>query len=55
MAATAERINILRRKHESLDDALRQENRRAYPDESRIKGLKLEKLKVKDEITALSA
>lgn len=49
-----ERLEALRMKHVSLDQEVRSESRRPYPDSLALKRLKLEKLRVKEEIDRLS-
>ncbi|WP_020594433.1 YdcH family protein [Kiloniella laminariae] len=52
--AAAERIESLRVKHGSLENAIDRENHRPLPDESLLMSLKKEKLRVKDELQHLS-
>ncbi|MEQ8387395.1 MAG: DUF465 domain-containing protein [Alphaproteobacteria bacterium] len=52
MAAT-DRIRTLKARHKEIDDSLTQENNRPHPDDSLLKDLKLQKLRLKDEIRAL--
>lgn len=48
-----ERVESLRMKHETLDREVRTESRRPLPDATVLKRLKLEKLRVKEEIDRL--
>lgn len=48
-----ERVESLRMKHESLDREVRMESRRPLPDSTVLKTLKLEKLRVKEEMERL--
>ncbi|MQP67143.1 DUF465 domain-containing protein [Niveispirillum sp. SYP-B3756] len=48
-----ERVESLRMKHESLDREVRMESRRPLPDSTALKMLKLEKLRVKEEMERL--
>jgi hypothetical protein len=50
-----DRIESLRSQHALLDDAIREENHRPHPDDARIHELKREKLRLKDEISAMQA
>lgn len=50
-----DRIESLRSQHALLDEAIREETHRPHPDELRIHELKREKLRLKDEIAAMSA
>lgn len=47
------RLEALSRRHAALEDALHQEETHAYHDEVRIRNLKHEKLKLKDEMREL--
>lgn len=47
------RLEALSRRHAALEDALRQEETHAYQNETKIRTLKHEKLKLKDEIRQL--
>lgn len=47
------RLESLNRRHAALEDALNAEAARAYHDEIKIRTLKLEKLRLKDEMRAL--
>ncbi|WP_439815792.1 DUF465 domain-containing protein [Zavarzinia sp. CC-PAN008] len=47
-------IDSLSHKHSNLDEAIHLEHRRPAPDTIRLKELKLQKLKVKEEIQRLS-
>ena len=49
-----ERIESLRAKHASLKEMIETENQRPHPDDMQITKLKREKLRIKDEIAALS-
>ena len=59
MTATASdtlpRIDGLRQRHESLDERIRELRGHPSADELEIKALKLAKLRVKEELTALRA
>ena len=48
------RLESLRRKHASLDDAIQAEASRRYPNDTLLHDLKRQKLRIKDEITRLS-
>lgn len=48
-----EHVEALRAKHNTLKQAVDQENQRPHPDEFRIAELKREKLRIKDEIAKL--
>ncbi len=45
-----ERIDSLRAKHASLEEAIEEETQRPHPDDLRLSELKREKLRIKDEI-----
>jgi hypothetical protein len=47
-------IEQLTQRHHQLEAALREESQRPIPDGHRVKSIKLEKLKIKDEIRRLS-
>ncbi len=47
------RIESLRTRHAALDDRLFDEDRRPAPDQGALNRLKLEKLRVKDELERL--
>lgn len=47
------RLEALRSKHQSLDAAVQAEARRPCPDSTTLKRLKLEKLRVKEEMDRL--
>lgn len=51
--ALADRLVSLRQQHEHLQVRLDDENNRPHPDEDRIRELKREKLRLKDEINRL--
>lgn len=53
MAHAAERVQVLKQKHATLEEAIRAESRRPHPDDIRLKTFKVEKLKIKDEIEVL--
>jgi hypothetical protein len=55
MAHAAERVQVLKQKHATLEEAIRTETRRPHPDDRRLKSLKVEKLRIKDEIAGLTA
>lgn len=55
MAHAAERVQVLKQKHATLEEAIRTETRRPHPDDIRLKSLKVEKLRIKDEIAGLTA
>ena len=48
-------LDALRTKHAGLEAKLRQEQARPAPDETMVQQLKRQKLKIKEEITRLSA
>jgi hypothetical protein len=48
------RLDALKNRHHELDAAIELETTRACPDEQQIHHLKKEKLRIKDEITALA-
>ena len=48
-----ERIESLRVRHAALDDKINQENQRPHPDDLLVLELKREKLRIKDQITAI--
>ena len=54
MAHAAERVQVLKQKHANLEEAIRTETRRPHPDDIRLKSLKVEKLRIKDEIAGLT-
>jgi len=54
MAHAAERVQVLKQKHATLEEAIRSEARRPHPDDVRLKTLKVEKLRIKDEIADLA-
>lgn len=47
------RIRELGSRHQSLDDAIQEEMRRPYADDVRLKNLKRQKLKLKEQIESL--
>ncbi len=49
-----ERVESLRQKHESLDREVRMESRRPMPDSTTLTRLKMEKLRVKEEMDRLA-
>ena len=49
-----EHIAALKAKHENLEEALQQENKRPLPNTSVISDIKRQKLRIKDEIRRLS-
>lgn len=51
--AVEDRIESLRRQHADLDRQVQLENARLYPDDQRLKDLKLKKLYVKEEIHSI--
>jgi hypothetical protein len=51
---TNDRVESLKSKHASLEQALQSENCRPHPDDSLLHELKREKLRIKDEIVRLS-
>jgi hypothetical protein len=53
--AVPELVKKLTNEHRSLEAAIAQERCRPQPDESRIKDLKREKLRIKDRLTTLAA
>jgi hypothetical protein len=52
--SVASHIEHLTQRHHELETALHEETQRPVPDDKRLKTLKLEKLKIKDEIQRLS-
>jgi len=54
MAHAAERVQVLKQKHAALEEAIRAEGRRPHPNDVRLKSMKVEKLRIKDEITGLA-
>jgi len=48
------RIDALKNRHHELDAAIELETTRACPDEHELHALKKEKLRIKDEITAIA-
>lgn len=53
--STADRIEVLKQKHASLELALEDENKRPMPDSTVVAHLKREKLAIKDELQRLSS
>ena len=51
--AIEQRIQSLKTSHASLEEALMDERRRPFPDEDRIRDIKREKLRIKDELSRL--
>ncbi len=51
---TEARIESLKSKHTSLDQAILEENQRPVPDSLRLSELKRQKLRIKDELARLS-
>ncbi|AWK85487.1 YdcH family protein [Azospirillum thermophilum] len=51
---TDARLSSLQEKHLRLDQAIVDEEKRSWPDETAVKRMKLEKLHVKEEIDRLS-
>jgi len=49
-----DRIEALKSKHHSLEEAIENENARPRPDEAEIMKLKKQKLQIKDELANLS-
>lgn len=49
------RLAALREKHDRLDQAIWEEEKRSAPDQTALKRMKLEKLHVKEEIDRFSA
>lgn len=49
-----ERVESLRQKHEFLDKEVRSESRRPMPDSTTLTRLKMEKLRVKEEMERLA-
>lgn len=49
------RINELKRRHASLDDAIEGEVQRPLPDQAAIAEMKKQKLKLKEEISHMEA
>ena len=54
MSNTENHIDILKQKHAQLEDEIHHEAARPQPDDIRIKALKVEKLRIKEEINSLS-
>jgi hypothetical protein len=50
-----DRIQTLKAKHQALESAIAEEESRPHPDDVTIHELKKQKLRLKDEIAALSA
>jgi hypothetical protein len=50
-----ERVDSLRMKHAKLKEAISEEFQRPHPDDLRVVELKREKLRIKDEIAALTS
>ena len=48
-----DRIEMLKTKHSELEEAIKKENGRPYPDDIEIAGLKKQKLRIKDELAVL--
>jgi hypothetical protein len=48
-----DRIESLRARHRSLEDAIDQETHRAFPDNGQVADWKRQKLRIKDEIAAI--
>jgi len=48
------RLDSLRSRHATLEQALEQEGQRPHPDDNRVAELKREKLRLKDEIERIS-
>jgi len=48
------RIDALKSRHHKLDEAIELEETRACPDEHEIHALKKEKLRIKDELSAIA-
>lgn len=51
---TEDRIESLRQRHAELEKSIEEENLRPHPDDVKLHELKREKLRIKDEIYALS-
>ena len=51
--STADRIEVLKEKHASLETALKDENNRPMPNSSVLASLKREKLAIKDKLLHL--
>jgi len=52
---TQPRINELKRRHASLDDAIDGEAKRPLPDQAAIAEMKKQKLRLKEEISEMEA
>lgn len=52
--STVDQIESLKEKHQSLEQAIAQENLRPHPDDDAICNLKKQKLLLKDQILRLS-
>ncbi|MDA8232132.1 MAG: YdcH family protein [Magnetospirillum sp.] len=50
-----DRIESLKAKHAALESAIEIESRRVLPDSIRIRNMKFEKLRIKDELTSMGA
>lgn len=48
-----DRIRVLKSRHAAIDDTLHQEETRPHPDDARVRDLKAQKLRLKDEIREL--
>ena len=44
----------MKAKHAALENAIREENNRPHPDDTKIHDLKRQKLKIKDEIALIN-
>ncbi len=51
---TQDRVVSLQERHTNLEDLIKTEQNRPFPDESAIHELKRKKLRIKDEIAALA-
>jgi hypothetical protein len=51
---TVDQIELLKEKHASLEQAIRQESKRPHPDDDAIHSLKKKKLQIKDQLQQLS-
>lgn len=50
-----DRIESLKAKHAALDIAIETEARRPLPNSTRIQNMKLQKLRIKDELSSMGA
>lgn len=48
-----DRVESLKAKHAALESAIEAEHRRPSPDSTQLKNLKMQKLRIKDELTRI--